>query len=298
MSGLKVFYCLRKFETSDGKKYLKFEYLKLEDVAGKFSLPKELSFTGNLSKNWSKWKGEFGFYLTATESTSKPDAVKTSRLLTAIGEKGREVYYTFTFTDETEAMEYFTVLQKFDAYMSPKKNITYMRYRFFSCKQLEGQSIDDFATELKSRAQHCEFDTLRDSLIRHKLVVGVNSKKVQERLLREKDLDLNKAIQICRAAEEVKEQSQDISNGASSRASTQVDKISKKHHSQNKPGNINSCKYCVSAHSRGKCPAYNQICKGCGKKNHFTTDVRRPWTNYVNNGNKHLIVGADVRSEY
>ena len=22
-------------------------------------------------------------------------------------------------------------------------------------------------------------------------------------------------------------------------------------------------------HPRGKCPAYNQICKGCGKKNHF-----------------------------
>ena len=29
-----------------------------------------------------------------------------------------------------------------------------------------------------------------------------------------------------------------------------------------------------------------------------TTDVRQPWTNYVINGNKHLIVGADVRSEY
>ena len=30
----------------------------------------------------------------------------------------------------------------------------------------------------------------------------------------------------------------------------------------------------------------------------ITTNVRQPWTNYVNNGNKHLIVGADVRSEY
>ena len=30
----------------------------------------------------------------------------------------------------------------------------------------------------------------------------------------------------------------------------------------------------------------------------ITADVRQPWTNYVNNGNKHLIVGADVRSEY
>ena len=107
-----------------------------------------------------------------------------------------------------------------------------MHYCFFSCKQLEGQSIDDFATELKSCVHHCEFDTPRDSLIRDKIVTGVNSKKVQERLLREEDLDLNKAIQICRAAEEVKEQTQNISNGASSQVGTQVDKISKKHHSQ------------------------------------------------------------------
>ena len=32
--------------------------------------------------------------------------------------------------------------------------------------------------------------------------------------------------------------------------------------------------------------------------NTVTTDVRQPWTNYVSNENKHLIVGADVRSEY
>ena len=35
-----------------------------------------------------------------------------------------------------------------------------------------------------------------------------------------------------------------------------------------------------------------------GNSKFFTTNVRQPWTNYVNNGNKHLIVGADVRSEY
>ena len=39
-----------------------------------------------------------------------------------------------------------------------------------------------------------------------------------------------------------------------------------------------------------KCIYYRQQC--------FTTDVRQPWTNYANNGNKRLIVGADVRSEY
>ena len=29
-----------------------------------------------------------------------------------------------------------------------------------------------------------------------------------------------------------------------------------------------------------------------------TPDVRQPWTNYVNNGNKYLIIGAVVSAEY
>ena len=30
----------------------------------------------------------------------------------------------------------------------------------------------------------------------------------------------------------------------------------------------------------------------------FTANVCQPWTNYVNNGNKYLIIGAVVNSEY
>ena len=54
---------------------------------------------------------------------------------------------------------------------------------------MQGQNIDDFVTELKSSAAHCEFQTLKDSLIEDKLLIGVNDKKVQERLLREEDLE-------------------------------------------------------------------------------------------------------------
>ena len=60
-----------------------------------------------------RWETELGFYLAATEANDKPDAVKTSRLLNVLGDKGPEVYYTFTFTDDTEAMEYSTVVQTF-----------------------------------------------------------------------------------------------------------------------------------------------------------------------------------------
>ena len=53
----------------------------------KLSPQKELRFDGNLSQNWERWKKEFNFYMTATESNEKPEGVKTSRLLTAIGDR-------------------------------------------------------------------------------------------------------------------------------------------------------------------------------------------------------------------
>ena len=53
----------------------------------KFSPPKELSFEGNLSENWERWKKEFKFYLRATESNNTGEDIKTSRLLTTICKK-------------------------------------------------------------------------------------------------------------------------------------------------------------------------------------------------------------------
>ena len=36
--------------------------------------------------------------------------------------------------------------------MSPKKNITYMKYKFFAYNKDEGQPIDEYVAELKSRS--------------------------------------------------------------------------------------------------------------------------------------------------
>ena len=112
------------------------------------------------------------FYLTATEKDGKADSIKTSILLACIGEKGREIYETFQFpakindTDPEPSMIFSEVVKKFKEYCNPRKNITILRYKFFTCKQLEGQSFDDFVTKLKVLAQECELDNLRDSLIK------------------------------------------------------------------------------------------------------------------------------------
>ena len=60
--------------------------------------PGPLSFEGNVGQTWKTWRKAVDVYLVATESDTKSDKIKTSILLTCIGERGREVYETFEFT--------------------------------------------------------------------------------------------------------------------------------------------------------------------------------------------------------
>ena len=55
-------------------------------MGGKFSPPKEIIFW-KFEQELVQMKKEFGFYLNAMEANSKPDAVQTSRLLTALSER-------------------------------------------------------------------------------------------------------------------------------------------------------------------------------------------------------------------
>ena len=134
--------------------------------------PPPYSFEGNVSEGWKIWQKHFQFFLTATESDTKSDKIKTSILLTCIGPKGRDIYETFTFEQDTDKLKLKPVLEKFTMYCNPRKNITILRHKFFTYKQAEGQCFNDFVTELKKRSSECEFGDLTASLTKDMIVCG------------------------------------------------------------------------------------------------------------------------------
>ena len=82
---------------------------------------------------------------------------------------------------------------------------------FHSRKQLQGEPIEQFVTDLKLKAQTCQFENLKDSMIRDRLVLGVTNTRVRERLLREENQHLEKGVKICQAAEATERQIQTLS---------------------------------------------------------------------------------------
>ena len=70
---------------------------------------------------------------------------------------------------------------------------------FNTCSQRDGETTDQYVTDLKTKAQTCEFGELKDSLIRDRIVCGICCDKTRGRLLREPNLTLQRAIDMCRA---------------------------------------------------------------------------------------------------
>ncbi|KAJ8353117.1 hypothetical protein SKAU_G00206840 [Synaphobranchus kaupii] len=93
------------------------------------------------------------------------------------------------------------ILDALEDYFKPTKNVIYERYVFGCCKQETDEPIDGFITRLRERAATCEYRGLRDEMLRDRLVLGISSEGTRRRLLRERDLTLPVAVEICRLAE-------------------------------------------------------------------------------------------------
>ena len=85
--------------------------------------------------------------------------------------------------------------------MNRGKNLSYERYEFFSRAQKSSETIDQHVTVLRKLSESCELSTLKNSLIKDRIVLGSSDPKTRERLFRISDLTLEKAIDMVRSAE-------------------------------------------------------------------------------------------------
>ena len=94
------------------------------------------------------------------------------------------------------------VLEKFQRYCEPRKNIPFERYRFNRRCQEPGKSYDQYRTALRQLVENCDFTGITpDELLHDQLVFDIRDAKTRERLLQEPALTLARTDEVCRAAE-------------------------------------------------------------------------------------------------
>ncbi|GFT63226.1 retrovirus-related Pol polyprotein from transposon 297 [Nephila pilipes] len=218
-------------------------------------------FPWKVKEKWRKWRQELENYLLATEKDERADKIEIAILLNLFGSERLEIYNTFKF-ESPESKANFSEVLKFEDYCSPRKNVVYERYIFFSCVQLEGQRIESYVTHLKTLASTCKFAEQENGLMRDRIVLGINKDSgLQERLLQENNVSLEKAIEIVRAVEEIRNMKYE----------TVMINFVKKKENPNQPKKSSQYEYkkCGKKHKPRECPAFGKICTKCNKKNHF-----------------------------
>jgi len=136
-------------------------------------------------------------------------------------------------------------------------------------KQGANERFNVFHTDLRNLGATCEYGGLKDSLICDRIVCGIISPSV-----RAKQLNLIKAVDTYRAAEgtEYKRHLDTTVDRSGPRYSKEsiVNNYSWRVSKHKQSGNhIIDCRYCGYEQQKGKCPAYGEQCRKCGKRNHY-----------------------------
>ena len=240
--------------------------------------PEQFDFSN--PDSWGRWKRRFQQFRLASGLANESAERQISTLLYSMGEEAEDVLLSTDITAE-QRRTYDGVVGKLDDYFGVRANTIYERARFNSRSQQAGESAEQYILALYRLAENCDYDHQhKEQTIRDRLVVGIRDKKLSERLQMDRQLTLDKAKQLIRQAEAVRDQNETLHGEAGESKSNpiHIDAVQKKPpqtSSRNSRTRFHklrkNCTRCGrGSHRREKCPARDAECHRCGRRGHYS----------------------------
>jgi hypothetical protein len=152
-----------------------------------------------------------------------------------MGERAEDVLSSFSLSED-EANKYETVVARLESHFIKKRNIIYERARFNQRCQEEGETVENFVTSLYRLAEHCQFGRLHDELIRDRIVVGLCDQQLSEKLQLDQELTLERAVNLARQSETVKQQQKFLrSNAEATTSGNEIGAVSRERKPATRP---------------------------------------------------------------
>lgn len=92
--------------------------------------------------------------------------------------------------------EEVTISDDSDAEPEITDNLNMRRYNFGTAFQSKDESLDDYFYRLEILAKLCEYNEMREDLIRDRFIIGIDDEKLREKLLGYENLTLNQVVEI------------------------------------------------------------------------------------------------------
>ena len=103
---------------------------------------------------WPKWKKRFQQYRSASGLDAESEPRQVDTLLYCLGEEADSVLSS-TNISSANRKKYDRVMEKFDGYFEVRRNIIFERARFNRRSQKDGESVEQYITELYNLVEFC-----------------------------------------------------------------------------------------------------------------------------------------------
>jgi len=148
-------------------------------------------------------------------------------LLHCAGMEVQDIYYTLLAREPEERETVYTVARdQLSEYFEPRVNVPYERHMFRNTAQQSTETVDQYITRLRLKADHCEFGVNLNEQLRDQVIEKCLSHHLRRKLLEKgRGLTLEQLQTIARAMEVSEKQAINIEGV---RVKTEVNKVNAK----------------------------------------------------------------------
>lgn len=221
-------------------------------------LPPPLCLEGDMEENFTFFESNWKNYAVAVgmnDWSETENKKKVSFLLSVVGTDALKRYFNFELSEQQKSSPE-AVLEAIRNKVVPVRNIIVDRLEFFSAIQIPTETIDEYVSRLKVLGKPCRFGPLEQDMMVFKIVTSNKWSSLKAKMLTMPDVNLTKAIDLCRMEEITARHSKQLSLEPPVEVNKVTDQV---------------CKFCGGRHpfQRGSCPAFGKRCDKCGGRNHF-----------------------------
>lgn len=143
--------------------------------------------------DWGQWLHRFNHFMVG-------NAIPQSRMkdvfLNLLGPEGDALVTSLCAPGLPGDQSCEQLVLLMNTHLQPKPSTITERYKFNMCEQSEGQTVSEYSANLKRLSTYCDYGINLNDVIRNIFVCGLKNKATKRKMLSEKKLTYERAVEI------------------------------------------------------------------------------------------------------